>query len=730
MNPIFDLLHTALELNASDLFVTANKHPSCRIKGDVLPISDSQVVSEEEFDAFRLEVLAEEGEKIYQKTGSYDTSLTLDSGERFRLNFFATLSGSAFVARPLRDGGELFPEKLGLPASINDLCAHSRGLILVVGSTGSGKSTTLAAMVNLINRSSQKHILTLEDPIEFLHHDINSLISQREIHRHAESFIDALRSGLRENPDVIVIGEMRDVETMSVALHAALTGHLVIATVHTANAVQTIERIISLFPAEQRTSAAADLSLSLLGVLAQRLIPSAKTDQMVAAVEVMLNTSTTRKLIEECNYSMLDEVMKQSTVPGLQTFCREIFRLYKAGEISLDDARRSVDNVDEFNLLLHGMESGADAFRYRYGNKEEGEEGETLDMNDLLTLAIRQRASDLTLTTNKPPVVRINGEWCPVDLPPLTDSDVNRLIFSVINQRQRATLEETRELDFSLSVQLQQENGEPLASRFRVNAFYQRGSLGAVFRVISSEIPEPERLGVPPRMLELLSKKQGLILVVGPTGSGKSTTLASLINRVNHTRPAHIITIEDPIEFTYENDVALIEQREVFSDTLSFSEALKHAMRQAPDIILVGEMRDTATMAAALTAAETGHLVFATVHTNNAAQTIDRIIDSFPAEHQNQIRQQLASALLSILSQRLLPRADGRGRVAAFEVLIATPAIRALIRDNKSFQIQSTIETSQKDGMMTLEYYMTALLQRGLITEKELQDYLSETHNA
>ncbi len=726
MQTLLDLLQQALALNASDLFITASKQPYFRVKGLVTPLEDPATIPEEDVSAFRKTVLGTINEASYQRKGTHDISYTLSKTERFRLNFFATLQGSAFVARPLCMGGQLYPEALHLPPVLLELCDHARGLILVVGSTGSGKSTTLATMVNYINRTASKHILTLEDPVEFIHEDIQSLISQREINVHAENFVEALRSGLRENPDVIVVGEMRDTETMQVAVNAALTGHLVIATVHTSNAIQAIERIITMFPADSRNQIATDLSSALLGVVAQRLLPSAKTAGMIPAVEVLLTSSTVRKLIEDRNYLMLDDLLRQASVPGMQTFCRELFRLYQSGEITLKDARLAADNADEFDLLIRGMESGADAFRHHYGDKSGDDDESTLDMSDLLSLAANRRASDLLLTAGKPPTVRINGEWCAIDLPPLCDGDVRRLILSIINQRQRTSLEENRELDFSLSVMLAGADGAKKNCRFRVNIFYQRGSLGVVFRVVNTDIPKPERLGIPPRVIELTQKKQGLVLLVGPTGSGKTTTLASLIDAINHTRAAHIITIEDPIEFAYTSDQSIIEQREVQTDTLSFASALKHAMRQAPDIIMVGEMRDTATMAAALTASETGHLVFATIHTNNAPQTIDRIIDSFPAEHQNQIRQQLACALLGIVSQRLLPRLDGKGRIAAFEVMIATPPVCALIRDNKSFQLQSIIETSQKDGMLTLEYYMNALVQRGLIAQEEIGKYLAE----
>jgi len=718
-------LRDALALHASDLFIAATKQPYFRIKGQVAAAEGGAPVSEEAVRAFRVAVLGSANEATYQAGGTYDVSYTLSGQERFRLNFYATLQGSAFVARPLCSGNMLFPEALHLPRAVMSLCEQPRGLILVVGSTGSGKSTTLATMVNHINRTASKHILTLEDPIEFLHEDCLSLVSQREINVHAESFAAALRSGLRENPDVIVVGEMRDTETMQVAVSAALTGHLVIATVHTSNAVQTLERVISMFPDDLRQQAATDLSLALLGVVAQRLLPTAQG--MMPAVEILPNAPLVRKLIEARNYVMLEDTLRQMAVPGMQTFTREILRLHREGNVTLDDARVAVDNPDEFDLLCRGMETGADTFRQHYSTKGiHGEDDGAVGMRELLRMASRQGASDLLLTAGVAPSLRINGEWCQIDLPPLNDDDVRRLIFSIVTQRQRAELEERRELDLSLSVRVKTTDQHEAMIRFRVNVFYQRGGLGAVFRVVNAEIPLPERLGIPPRVIELTEKKQGLILMVGPTGSGKSTTIASLLNHVNRTRAAHIITIEDPIEFAYANDKSIIEQRELHSDTLSFATALKYAMRQAPDIIMVGEMRDPETMAAALTASETGHLVFATLHTNNAPQTIDRIVDSFPSGQQNQIRLQLASSLLGIVSQRLLPRPNGEGRIAAFEVMVATPPVCVLIRDNKTFQLPSIIETSQRDGMFTLEHYMKALTQRGLIAPDEIEKYVTE----
>ena len=718
---IENILLDALDREFSDLFLTAGNPPAPRIRGKIVFQPDQAVVSAAEIDDFRKLVLGGEGENTYRKTGAADASWPLPGSGRFRLNFFASARGPAAAVRPIHSARRLELKTLNLPPLLETLCGEPRGLILVAGSTGSGKSTTLAAMVNAINQTQQKHILTLEDPVEFLHENSKSLVSQREIHSHAGGFSEAMRSAMRENPDVIVVGEMRDLETMRAALNAALTGHLVISTLHTADTVQSVERLVNLYPPQQREQAAQDLSLALLAVTAQRLIPVKDGSGMIPAVEILLGTPTVCKAVADRNYNQLEDALRRGSESGMITFSRAIFRRYREGAIALEDALRAASNPDEFNLLVKGMESGVDAFRNQYGDGFDTDDGTFVDMRFLLRLALGNAASDLHLTADTPPMLRINGILRPVDLPRLGGADIQRLLYSVITPRQRIELEERRELDFALAVRLNPEDKD--MARFRINAFFQRGTLGAVARVVNTVIPSPQALNLPQALLDLAGKQQGLILVTGPTGSGKSTTLASLIDQINAKRNCKIITIEDPIEYVHANQCSIVEQRELHSDTLSFASALKYALRQDPDVIMVGEMRDVETISAALTAAETGHLVLATIHTNSAPQTVDRIVDSFPSHQQNQIRQQLAGVILGIVSQRLLPKADGTGRAAAFEIMIGTPPVQSLIREGKSHQLQSVIETSGKDGMITLEKSMENLYHAGLVALESTQVY-------
>ncbi len=337
-----------------------------------------------------------------------------------------------------------------------------------------------------------------------------------------------------------------------------------------------------------------------------------------------------------------------------------------------------------------------------------------MDMLDILQAAVKHGASDIHLVVGRPPMMRVKGDV--VSIPEFKDAvmthDENkRLIYGILYDDQKQKFEEHLELDCSYGV--------PGLSRFRVNVLLQKDGIGAVLRVISSKIPTPEELQLSPPIVNFARLPRGLVLVTGPTGSGKSTTLASLIDLINTERRAHILTIEDPIEFVYENKNSVINQREVGGQTLSFAEALKHSLRQDPDVILIGEMRDLETIGAAITIAETGHLVFGTLHTTDAPQTVDRIIDVFPAYQQQQVRMQLSTALQGVVCQQLLQRADGMGRVAAREVLITTPAIANLIREGKTHQIYSALETGAKFGMVSMDKYLAGLVQYSYVTMEE-----------
>ena len=328
---------------------------------------------------------------------------------------------------------------------------------------------------------------------------------------------------------------------------------------------------------------------------------------------------------------------------------------------------------------------------------------EELHINDLLDLVIQWGGSDLHLTSSSPPVIRVNGELRPVtEMPVLNGSQIRQMVFSILPQKVREKFEDELELDTSYAL--------PGRGRFRVNVFLQRDSVGCVMRAIPYDVVDFDALGVPPAVKSWAYLPRGLVLVTGPTGSGKSTTLASLLDIVNRERSVHIMTVEDPIEFLHTHKRSLVNQREVGEDTHSFAQALKHVLRQDPDVILVGEMRDLETISTALTAAETGHLVFATLHTQDAPQSIDRVIDVFPAHQQQQVRVQLAAALQGICTQQLVPTIDGQGRAACCEVMVATPAIRNLIREGKVHQIYSMLQAGGKFGMVTMDMSLAQLV--------------------
>jgi pilus retraction protein PilT len=708
---IEQILRQMVQEKASDLFLAEARPPSARVNGALRPLS-REPIEGSAIRALMDAVLRPTQREIFDRLGDIDVGMSRAGLGRFRVHFHLQrgLLGAVVRAVP---GGALDFDQLGLPPVIRTLAECTRGLVLVSGSTGSGKSTTLAAMIHHINSRQRKHIVTLEDPIEFVHDDLQALVTQREVGSDTRDFALALRHVVRESPDVILIGEMRDAETMNVALSAALTGHLVLSSLHTIDAAQTLQRILAYYPEHTREQVCMDLSLSLQGVVAQRLVPRADGEGRVAAVEVMLATPAIKKLIREQRVDELSDYMNSDTSDGMRTFNRALVELHEKGTVTYETGAAYATNPDEFRLAAQGMERGVQAFA---AETEALPSVGTIDMRTLLNVALRYGASDIHMVVGSPPIFRIHGRLRRLEVDTLAATDVRRLLFSLLSVRQREQFELERELDFSLTV-----TGR---NRFRVNAHYQRGAIAVSIRLIPNEVPEAASLGLPPVMHELASRPQGLVLVVGPTGAGKSTTLATMIHQINGSRSCHIITVEDPIEFVHANRLATVEQREVGSDTRSFAAALKYILRQDPDVILIGELRDTETISAALTAAETGHLVFATLHTNDAPQTVDRIVDVFPPHAQPQARVQLGAALLAVISQRLLPRADGKGRVAAFEVLVATPAVRAMIREGKTHQLHSTMETSQGMGMITLDKSLLELARKGTITVEEAARYM------
>jgi twitching motility protein PilT len=344
-----------------------------------------------------------------------------------------------------------------------------------------------------------------------------------------------------------------------------------------------------------------------------------------------------------------------------------------------------------------------------------------MDITELLAFVVKNKASDLHLSSGLPPMIRVHGDIRRINLAPLEHKDVHAMVYDIMNDGQRKVYEENMDIDFSFAV--------PGLARFRVNAFVQNRGAGAVFRTIPSKVLNLEQLNAPKIFAEIARTPRGVVLVTGPTGSGKSTTLAAMVDDVNEHDYGHILTVEDPIEFVHESKKCLVNQREVGPHVKSFATALKSALREDPDVILVGEMRDLETIALALSAAETGHLVFGTLHTSSAAKTVDRIVDVFPAAEKEMVRAMLSESLRAVISQTLLKTKDGTGRVAAHEIMMGTPAIRNLIRENKIAQMYSAIQTGQQFGMQTLDQNLQDLVKRGIVSPSEARSKAANKDN-
>ncbi|MFB3880224.1 MAG: PilT/PilU family type 4a pilus ATPase [Armatimonadota bacterium] len=409
--------------------------------------------------------------------------------------------------------------------------------------------------------------------------------------------------------------------------------------------------------------------------------------------------------------SLLDNTLHLAMVNPLDTLACDLIQARTGMRIEpLVATERDVrSTIDRFYTHLNRTQKGpaGPAAKDAKAGHKPAHGDEILHVDDLLRITIENRASDLHLSVGIAPTIRVDGDLSQVGTEKLTATRMNELIYAILTDEQISHFEENWELDFAYSVRG--------LSRFRVNVHRQRGTLGAVFRAVPVDPPSLDGLGMPDVLKKLAGRPRGLVLVTGPTGSGKSTTLAAMIREINVTRRRHVVTIEDPIEFLHRNEKSIIIQREVGMDTKSFSAALRHVLRQDPDVILIGEMRDLETISAAITAAETGHLVLATLHTTSAAQTVDRIVDVFPPHQQEQIRVQLSTVAEGIVCQTLLPLADGKGRTCAQEILVANSAIRNLIREGKTHQMPSVLQSGASEGMQTLDQALKVLVQQGKV---------------
>ena len=712
-SPAVALLASMVTLQASDLFLSEGRPPAARIHGRVRTLT-SAPVSRADLDELMQRTLPVAALRRFEQEGDADASLALPDGRRFRLNFYREQARLGVVARAVPSGA-LSLDDLGMPDAVRLLAESQRGLVLVTGATGSGKSTTLAAMVHYINETRDVHIVTIEDPIEYVHQDRRARVTQREVGIDTNNFADALKYVVRQSPDVILIGELRDQESVQVAMQAALTGQLVLGTLHTIDAVQTVQRLISMFPEHLRDQVALDLSLSLRGIVSQRLMPRRDGQGRVVAAEVLLNTPPAQSLLRDKELDDLEDYLRAASDGHSRNFNAALVDLVKRDVVAAEVAMVYSTNPEELALHLKGMSSGIEAVR----GPSDLTAGGAFDMQHLLAEVNRRGASDLHLTVGRPPILRISGQLVPLGRRAIGEADMRMLLHSIMTARQRTTYELDREIDFAIALDDRH--------RFRVNAYFQKAQMAAAFRAIASQIPTSEELGIPQPVLELGLRPHGLLLVVGPTGSGKSTTLACLVDQINRSRAVRVMTIEDPIEYIHQGVLSTIDQREVGADTLSFPAALKYILRQDPDVILVGEMRDLETISSSLTAAETGHLVLATLHSNEASQAIDRIVDVFPPHAQPQVRSQLAASLVGVVSQRLLKRRDNSGRVAAFEVLVANPAIKNLIRENKMHQAAALMESARREGNITLDQSLQDLLRRGLVEREEAYRYMKES---
>ena len=549
---------------------------------------------------------------------------------------------------------------------------------------------------------------------------------------HTQSFGRALKGALREDPDVIVIGELRDVETVEIALEAAETGHLVVATMSTRSGAKTIDRLIDMFPPDKQGPVRHTLAGALKIIVSQRLIPSADGKAMCAAAEVISGNVQLWNLIRDNKLIQLPSLLQRGRSMGMLRFDESLKALVQEGKVSEEVAMRYAEDHGSFaRCWLDDPEPRLRRLRRRHQrlaprrrsptsrprvvwllwvdfSADESESVLPPAIDALFDQMLTAGASDLHISPGYPVMLRLRGDLVPLNQQVLSATDAERLLYEILDEKNRASFDAERDLDFAYAFGTR--------ARFRANYLGKTTGIGAVFRTIPSKILTLEQLALPEAIRGLAERRIGLILVTGPTGSGKSTTLAAILDYINKTRAGHILTVEDPVEFVHTAQRCQITHREVGRDVPSFADAIRSAGRENADVVLVGELRGAETMGLALQMAGSGVLVFATVHTNSAAATIDRYVNAFPADRQPAVRGMLAETLTGVISQQLLKKGDGSGRVAAHEIMICNRALASAIRESRTSLIPSILQSGQSEGMQTMDRVLQKLVEQGTIT--------------
>ncbi len=719
---IAELLAFSVKNKASDLHLSAGLPPMIRVDGDVRRIN-IPALDHKQVHALVYDIMSDKQRRDYEEFLEVDFSFEIPSLARFRVNAFNQNRGAGAVFRTI-PSEVLTLEDLACPPLFREVIQQPQGLILVTGPTGSGKSTTLAAMIDYINKNEYGHILTVEDPIEFVHTSQKCLINQREVHRDTHGFNEALRSALREDPDIILVGELRDLETIRLALTAAETGHLVFGTLHTSSAAKTIDRIIDV-PGRRKADGAFDVvRVAARGDLAGAAEEGRRRPYRgmgnhgwhpghpqpdprgQGGADVLGHPDRPAVRHDDPGPAPAGPGQAQPDHPQPGPRVRQgqapvrVRRGSNGAACAVRRRTRAVSSTDRFLVLPH-WEPAVNTT------------ATTIDFTSFLKLMAHQRASDLFITAGMPPAMKVNGKISPITQTPLTPQQSRDLVLNVMTPAQREEFEKTHECNFAI--------GLSGVGRFRVSCFYQRNQVGMVLRRIETRIPTVEELSLPPIIKTLAMTKRGIILFVGATGTGKSTSLAAMIGYRNQNSTGHIITIEDPIEFVHKHEGCIITQREVGIDTDSWEAALKNTLRQAPDVIMIGEVRTREGMDHAIAFAETGHLVLCTLHANNANQAMDRIVNFFPEDRRNQLLMDLSLNLKGVVAQQLVPSPDGRSRKVAMEILLGTPLVQDYIRDGEIHKLKEVMKDSVQLGMKTFDQSLFELYQAGEISYEDVR---------